>query len=124
MHISAMSIRLRLPTSCRSENTQVSPRWYTMVSWKLMSRPAGTLAAQLAGQLEADRDPDQHAQAGLLGQHRAHGAHSFAEVVVPGRLADGLALCRLEPSALVESGGEHAAQRGRAARDHILCLAQ
>ena len=90
----------------------------------LCRRRAGPPTLELARELEADGDADQHPQAGLLGEHRLTRTDPLGGLVVRDRLADHLLVAEVEPAALLERAGEHALQRRRRARHQVLRLAQ
>ncbi len=73
-------------------------------------RPGGA-GAQFPRELEADCDPDQHAQSRLLGQERLYRADALL-VVIPGHgLPDRLGVSTVEPAALLERRAEDPLQR-------------
>ena len=84
-------------------------------------RAVGAAAArQLVGELEADRDADQHPQAGLLGEQRLHGSQALLAVGDGGHAGQLGTMSVAEPAALGQRLGEHALQPGRRVRDDLL----
>ena len=69
--------------------------------------------AELAGELEPDRDADEHAQAGLLGDERAHRAQALVGVRRRRRPGDLRLVRAAEPAALGQRLVEDALQPGR-----------
>ena len=80
--------------------------------------------AELARELEADRDADEHAEPGLLRQQGVHRARALLLVFPTHRLANRLGVAGVEPPPFGKRGGEHTLERRRRAGDQILGLAQ
>ena len=81
-----------------------------------------SLSIELVGQLEADRDADQHRDARLLGQQQPHRLQALLDVGLAGRLEHLLLVRGVEPVRLVERLVEDALQRGRVRLDDALGL--
>ena len=78
---------------------------------------------ELARELEADRDADEHAEPGFLCQQGMHRAQALLLIFPSDRLANRLGVRGVEPASLGERGGKHTLQRRRRAGDQILGLA-
>jgi len=79
---------------------------------------------KLARELEADSHPDEHPDAGLVGDERAHQAQPFVRVIGGGRLRDRLLVGGPEPAALVERRIEDPLQPGSRVGDELLRVAE
>jgi selenide, water dikinase len=79
---------------------------------------------KLAGELEPDCYPYEHAEARLLGDQRAHGAQPLVRILAVGRACDLLLVCLAEPAALLERLREDPLQAGRRVRDELLGMAE
>ena len=96
------------------------------VHWGVSSGSVGGVPAgpagprELAGELEADSDADEHAESRLLGQQSADRRQPLAGFADPGRLADGLVVPGVKPAAVGQSRGEHALERRRGTGDQVL----
>ena len=83
------------------------------------------MTCELARELEADGDADEHPEAGLLGQQRAHGAQPLVRVVgVPAACATCLLVRVAEPAARVERLVEDPLQPGGRVGDDLLRVAE
>ena len=87
---------------------QAWPRKRTSIVSQSSSVVCLVLAAELARELESDRDADEHPEPRLLGEQRPHRADPLLRVFPAGRLADRLVVTGIEPAALRERRGEHA----------------
>src|SRR6202035_2110186 len=95
--------RARRPRGRESESAcSVLLRWLVFVG--LPARRLG----ELVGELEADRDPHEHAETGLFSDKRAHRAGALALILLTCDAVDLRVVGRAEPAAFGERFGEHA----------------
>ena len=80
---------------------------------------------ELLGELEPDRDADQHPEPGLLGDERAHRAQPLVGILLRAR-PDATCASWAEPnqSPSASACGEHALQVRRGVRDDLLGVAE
>src|SRR4051794_9393722 len=106
--------------SCDSVNAAWPRKRISMVSVLLWVGGVRRQPAQLARELQSDRDADEHAEPGLLGEQEPHRALARLRILRLGGLPDLRLVGRGEPAALGEGDVQHALEAGSRVRDDLL----
>src|ERR671914_622139 len=96
---SAGTVAFGFPVMNGSTRILASPSVSSTADWPRKRMSIGSVLPlhEFVGKLVPDRDADQHRDARLLGDQRAHGGHAVVDVRLAGRLQHGGLVGGAEP---------------------------